>query len=379
MELKFLRVQDFRNLAHVELEPGPRFNLFAGRNGQGKTNLLEAVYLLASLKSFRSPKNQDLIAWGKPQAVVEGLVDRAGQERRACVEVSPKGKRVLLNGHTVARLSNFFGSLNAIVFSPDDVRLLRDEPNDRRRFLDRAIFNCEAGYLSDVVAYEEVLRQRNALLKDREPSAMLLDVYDEQLATLGAVVLRRRLSYLKEYTPIFEQIFASIFLGEELGALEVRLSYDQGWWRPGRAALQEEPPDEKDAQEALWLALKATRGEDLRRQFTSRGPHRDDLSLQLAGHSARSFASQGQQRALVLALKITEVQLFQQRRGFRPLLLLDDVSSELDRVRNRFLFSFLRQGEGQVFLSTTHRDHILLEDHVASFDVGEGQVRRAAS
>jgi DNA replication and repair protein RecF len=168
-------------------------------------------------------------------------------------------------------------------------------------------------------------------------------------------------------------------LGEELGALEVRLSYDQGWWRPGRAALQEEPPDEKEAQEALWLALKATRGEDLRRQFTSRGPHRDDLSLQLAGHSARSFASQGQQRALVLALKITEVQLFQQRRGFRPLLLLDDVSSELDRVRNRFLFSFLRQGEGQVFLSTTHRDHILLEDHVASFEVGEGQVRRAAS
>jgi DNA replication and repair protein RecF len=376
MELKYLRVHHFRNLASVSLDLDPRFNLFSGRNGQGKTNLLEAVYLLSALKSFRTARNQELLAWDQPEAVVEALVDRAGHERRARVEINAQSKRVLLNDLPIRQLSRFFGSLNAVVFSPDDIRLLKGSPDGRRQFLDRAIFNCEAGYLADVMAYEGVLKQRNALLKDASSNKTLLEVYDEQLASAGAVLLRRRALWLRDYAPFFVRAFAAIFLGDDReDPLQAELAYETAWLGPLSAPLLERAPEEAFCQDALLVALRASRGEDLRRKFTTRGPHRDDLGFRLAGHEARAFASQGQQRSLVLALKVAEVQLFEARRGFRPILLLDDVSSELDRVRNRFLFDFLCQSAGQVFLTTTHRDHILLDQQLTAFHVENGEVQ----
>lgn len=375
MELKYLRLQDFRNLASVQIEPISGFNIFTGANGQGKTNLLEAVYLLSAVKSFRTQKNSDLIAWDKPQAIVEGRVDRAGQERSARIEVSPQGKKVHLNGSLVRKLSRFFGSLNAIVFAPDDIQILKEGPSERRRFLDRAIFNCEASYLADVMSYENVLKQRNALLKDPRSNKTLLEIYDEQLASSGAQVVSRRLAYLREYIPIFCRTFSEIFAGEPEAsseALRATMEYESAWFGPKGLDMVSEAPEASELKETLLNALKAARGEDLRRRFTSRGPHRDDLILNLGGRLAKSFASQGQQRGLVLAMKISEVQIFQERRGFRPILLLDDVSSELDRVRNRFLFDFLAQSPGQVFISTTHRDHILIEGESACFHVENG-------
>lgn len=375
MELKYLRIHNFRNLATVSFAPDPRFNVFAGRNGQGKTNLLEAVYLLSAVKSFRNAKNVDLLAWEQEEALVEGLVDRAGHERKVRIEVGPRSKRVLLNDQPVRQLSRFFGSLNAIVFAPDDIRMVKGGPEGRRKFLDRAIFNCEAGYLADIMAYEDVLKQRNALLKESHSNKTLLEVYDEQLADSGAKVLLRRLHWLRSYTPLFVEAFAAIFLGEDRDTpLQAEIAYEQSWLGPVSDSLLEMALDEDSCREALRTALRASRGEDIRRKFTTRGPHRDDLSILLAGHSARQFASQGQQRALVLALKVAEVQLFEDRKGFRPILLLDDVSSELDRIRNRFLFDFLQQSAGQVFITTTHRDHILLDQRVTCFQVDQGQI-----
>ncbi len=316
-----------------------------------------------------------MIAWDHPEGVIEGLIDRAGAQRRARIEIHPRGKRVFLNGQLVRKLSRFFGNLNAIVFSPDDIALVKGAPDGRRKFLDRCIFNCEASYLADAMAYEGVLKQRNALLKDSGGSKALLDVYDEQLATFGAVLVRRRLIWLQEFAPLFAETFSSIFSGEETEIpLRARIDYQQAWLGPLDDSLLETVPEQDFCQDALYAALRASRNEDLRRRFTTRGPHRDDLDLLLETRSAKSFASQGQQRAIVLALKIAEVCLFERRRGFRPILLLDDVSSELDRARNRFLFDFLRRSEGQVFITTTHRDHILLEEEVSTFEVDAGQV-----
>lgn len=384
MELSYLRIEDFRNLARLEVEPGPRFNVFCGANGQGKTNLLEAVYMLSAVKSFRPQRNPEMIRWGAQAAIIEGAVERAGEQRVARIEITPTGKAVHLNDSPVHNLSRFFGSLNAIVFSPDDLSILKGGPAERRQFLDRAIFNISAAYLADAVGYQKVLKQRNALLRNDRPDPGLMDIYDEQLAELGGAIARRRLEFMREFKPLFRQSFEAIFSGAHQespqtwdglppATPEVELVYEARW-RSGP------PPAEgdADAQEALTdqlaMALSASRGEDIRRGFTTRGPHRDDLGLSLGGHSARTFASQGQQRAMVLSMKIAEVRLFQERRGFRPILLLDDVSSELDRTRNRFLFDFLGQHPGQVFITTTHRDHILLDEDVTTFKVQDGLV-----
>ncbi len=370
MELSYLRVEDFRNLHGVELEPGLRFNIVCGPNGQGKTNLLEAIYLLSALKSFRRHNNGDLIRSGQRQAVVEGRIERAGVERVARVGISPQGKRVTLNGAAVQKLSNFFGSLNAIVFAPDDLSIIKGGPSGRRQFVDRAIFNLSAGFLVDAVGYEKILKQRNTALRgDPGKSRLLLDVYDEQLAERGAAVARRRLEFLQEFRPMFLETFAAIFGGADgVAAPKMKLSWQSQWRNPSG------DDSEQSMAEQLQMALAAARNEDIRRGHTTRGPHRDDLVISMDGQSMQKFASQGQQRAAVLAMKIAEVRLFQERRGFRPILLLDDVSSELDRSRNRFLFDFLSQHPGQVFISTTHRDHILLQDDVKTFNVLAGEV-----
>lgn len=376
MLLSHLRIGDFRNLAFIDIQPGPWFNVVCGPNGQGKTNLLEAIYLLSAVKSFRPQKNKELIRWGQPEARVEGLIERAGQQRQATIDISPQGKRVSLNGSPVQRLNDFFGSLNAIVFAPDDLSIIKGGPTERRQFLDRAIFNLSAGFLIDAVAYRKILHQRNAALKssDRRGGRLLLDVYDEQLASLGAILARRRLQYVSLFAPRFIDTFKAIFGGQQQGdhdadlhIPEVSVSYHAPW--------RQDHDDDQDAlQQQLAMALAASRNDDFRRGFTTRGPHRDDLTLTMNGRPFRAFASQGQQRAAVLAMKIAEVSLFQDQRGFRPILLLDDVSSELDRTRNRFLFQFLCQEPGQVFISTTHRDHILLEQDVVTFNVNAGDV-----
>ena len=384
MELSRLAIRNFRNLREVELKPGPRFNVLSGMNGQGKTNLLEAVYILGAVKSLRAQRNGDLIAWGEKKAVVAGEIVREGQHRSARVEVARNGKRVYLSDMLVRNLSEFFGTLSSVVFSPDDLMMLKGGPSERRRFVDRAVFNARAGYLADVQAYEAVLKQRNAILKKDNPAPVLLEVYDEQLADYGAQVTSSRLRYLAEFEPLFFDTFRQIFAGDQgaeplLGAEiaeTVAMAYAASWIGDGSVAVSGELPDKATLEVAMTSALKSSLTDDIRRGFTTVGPHRDDLSLTLLDRDARSFASQGQMRAMVLAMKIAEIRVLTERFGNTPVLLLDDVSSELDRFRNRHLFEMLERHPGQVFITTTHRSYIALEGDVASFEVRAGQVER---
>ena len=201
MELQHLKIENFRNLQRIELTPGKRFNVFYGANGQGKTNLLEAVYLLSSVKSFRNSKNADLVRWSQQLAFIEGYIDRAGHQRTARIDISPSSKRVSLNGSSIRNLSNFFGTHNTVVFSADDMMIIKGRPSDRRQFLNRAVFSARSSYLADVQAYEHVLRQRNVLLRDPRHHKALLEVYNEQLSELGALIAQRRLEFLSDFRP----------------------------------------------------------------------------------------------------------------------------------------------------------------------------------
>ena len=373
MLLKAIRLRHFRNLSQVHLTPHPRFNLLFGANGQGKTNLLEAIYILSALKSFRPQTTQTLIELGQPLATLEALVDRGGQERIVRIELGEKGRRVFLNESPITQLSTFFGTLNVVFFGPEDIALLKGPPSGRRRFIDRAIFNAHPSYASQTAQYDEILKQRNALLKAPSPNPQLLEVYDEQLIQYGAILVERRLSFLHAFRPVFERVFSQIF--DPLFTAEIR--YQSDWFLPPHPDQEEEGalPPRVEIERQLGQALEDHRHEARARGHTLVGPHRDDLEVTLNGMDARLYASQGQHRALVLAMKSAEITYLEERFNFAPILLLDDVSSELDRTRNKFLFDFLKaRQDGQVFITTTHRDYILLQDHLTLYQVHQGGI-----
>ena len=370
MLVRSLRLRDFRNLSAVDIEPDARFNVIVGSNGQGKTNLLESVYLLAALKSFRALRNAALVRNGTESAYCAAWIDRGGVRREVELTLKPRGRKIRLNGNAVRRVSDFFGLVNAVSFCPEDVTVLRDSPGDRRRFLDRMIFNANPKYASEMADYESALKNRNALIKDGiVRDRQLLEVYDQQLIDHGIRVIERRRDHITAIRPELVRTFSEIFGdGFDPGiAYAVRFMDD----RPDHDAILE---DRDALEDAYASALAAARRRDLARGFTTIGPHRDDFTTELLGNPMRDFASQGQHRAFVLALKITEIRSLREQLGHYPILLLDDVSSELDPQRNEKLFDFLSTIEGQVFITTTDVDYVRLHHEFRRFDVSCGEV-----
>lgn len=376
MLLEEVHFRHFRNLVDVRLNPHQRFNILAGNNGQGKTNFLEAIYLLSAMKSFRpSTTNASLLNFEQNQAVLEARVERSGSERIVRVEVGERGKRVFLNENPVKNLSEFFGTVNVVMFGPEDIYLLKGGPSERRRFIDRAIFNAHPAYASEASNFEEILKNRNALLKSERYDAKLFEVYNEQFCEYAATLIVRRLDFIHHFRPVLQTTFRSIFNEDFETAIEYALRWPSSKM-PYDAPLSELRHDRPAVIELLLQGLAQSVREERARKFTVIGPHRDDLNTLLNGRDVKTFASQGQHRAFVLAMKIAEITYLEQRYHFSPILLLDDVSSELDRERNRYLFDFLRAREqGQVFITTTHRDYILLDDDVSTYQVQEGAIQ----
>lgn len=372
MLLRALRLRHFRNISAATITPHHRFNIFAGPNGQGKTNLLEAIYLLSAVKSFRSGvQNAALVEFGEEEAMLEARVERGGLDRIVRVDIGGRGKKVFVNENPVRHLADFFGTLNVVTFGPEDISLLKGSPSERRRFIDRAIFNARPAFAAESSAYEDILKHRNALLKAPRLDRALLGVYDDQLVQYGADILLRRMEFLAEFVPVLRRVFGQIFSPD----LQADLTYAPGWMAQPTQYAAEQVLDRGEVEGLLADALARTADEERDRGHTLVGPHRDDLVTTLNGMDVKTFASQGQHRAFVLAMKIAEITHLEERYHFAPILLLDDVSSELDRERNRFLFDFLRhRQEGQVFITTTHRDYILLDEDVEVFDVRSGQV-----
>jgi DNA replication and repair protein RecF len=364
VRIRELKAEGWRNLEPLTLVPGERLSVLYGDNGQGKTNVLEAAYYLAVLRSFRTSHADDLIRRGHQDvpARLRAEILHRGLERRFEVELRPTGRIARLDGKTVRGTAAALGAVSVVLFVPEDLLLPRAAPATRRRFLDLAVFNIERSYYEEASAYQKVLKNRNALLKRGPADPMLLDTYDEQLARTGARVVMRRRGLVDALLPLFRDHFRALH-----SELPVSLAYTSD-------ADVARADDEAGVRAALQAGLAARRGLDERRRFTGFGPHTDDLDIGLAGAPARSHASQGQLRSLVLALKLAELSNVEARLGDPPVLLLDDVPSELDPARRGLLFDVIARLDCQTLISVTERDIVPAQPARRDFLVRAGTV-----
>jgi DNA replication and repair protein RecF len=313
-----------------------------GRNGQGKTNLLEAVYFLCTLKPLRASRLLELVRFQTATARVAGDFALGGARREIAVEIRDGLREASVDGKRTRALEEYFGGVSVVAFTPDDLAVVKGAPEERRTLLDRAVFNRFPGFLRASRTYLRALRSRNRLLKDGAAHDYL-EAYDETLAEAGSRILALRRDLLAELAPRAEATVASI----------AQLSGARYTYTPVHLEMDFALADVEMLAEALRRALRARLSRDQERGFTSVGPHADDLDIALDGHPARAFASQGQARALVLGWKIAEIENLRASLGRSPLLLLDDVSSELDPDRNAFLMRYLSGSGAQVLLTTT--------------------------
>jgi DNA replication and repair protein RecF len=356
LRVERLILRGFRNLADLDLSPGPRFNVLAGHNGQGKSNLLEAIDYLGSLRSFRGAGREDLIGHGAERALLAARFAAAPVPLKAQIRLSrTEVRRLALGDKRPRSTSAWVGALPMVLFHPGDVGLVGGPPEGRRAFLDRVLEQMDPTYARAAAAYTKALRSRNRLLKQEQADVRSITAYDELLASAGAVLGQSRARLADDLKPRVEDAFREV-AGEEV-ALQVT-------YRP-----RVEP-----TMEAIRRALAGSLAKDRARGFTAEGPHGDDLALTVGARGARHHASQGQHRMMVLSLKVAELEVLGRRIGQVPVLLLDDVSSELDPVRNRRLFTLLDRLGGQVFLTTTQPDLIRLDEGRVDFAVASGRV-----
>jgi len=337
VRLRSISGRCFRNLAPFSVAPHEQFTVIFGANGQGKTNLLESVYYVLCLKSLHGGRLKELIRHGEEQAELGAILERGGVEDRIQVRIESGARSVSLNEKAKPALERYFQGTAVVAFTPADLGVIRGKPDLRRRYLDRAVFNRWPEYLGECREYLYFLKARNRLLREHA-NPMLRQSFEGPMAERGARMLRRRREWIAEMRPVLEPAFAAIARMTE--SLDLR--YVGGI-----------EGDEAENREWLTAQLRETLDVDLERGFTSVGPHADDLSFRMGGHSARTYASQGQVRALVLALKVAEIENLKAQLGFAPLLLLDDVSSELDGERNRALMDYLGATTSQVLMTTT--------------------------
>jgi DNA replication and repair protein RecF len=364
VEVHTLRLMDFRNYASAQVELGPGVNVVVGRNGQGKTNLLEALYVLSAVGSYRAPTNAALVRHDTERAVIRAAARTRGRDIEIAAEIRRTGGiRLLVNRVPLDRAREMESMLGAVLFSPEDLSLVKGGPEERRRYLDHAAARGRAAIAARRQELDRALKQRNGVLRAAQVNRRALrtlEVWDEQLARIGAAVVHNRLNVLEALRPHIHRRHGEV--GVDAG--EVELVYRAAWLEneapapAGEEAAARLPGSGGDDDRAAGLeatlraALAASLDRDIERGVTSAGPHRDDLEIRLAGAEVRSFASQGEQRSIALALRLGERDLAADVLGEDPILLLDDVFSELDEGRRAQLGELIRS-TGQAIVTTT--------------------------
>lgn len=368
MHVSRIATTAFRNLVDQSVELCPRFNLLFGDNGHGKTNFLEAVYLAASLSSFRTRRTREMIRWGGAEAGVKAWVESEGTERSLEV-VLEEGRRVARVDEKTARASSsYLGVLSVVLFSPDDVRIPGAAAAERRGLLDRGIAMLWPGYYDVCAEYRRVVQQRNRLLKQPGARQMraALEAYTAKLVQVGARIVLARRRYVAKLGPRCTEVYRSITDGQTAASL--------GYLAPapllGEATL---PSIER----ALTAEAEQRTVEEHARKASLVGPHAHDLELLLDAQPLRVYGSQGQRRSVMLALRVAQVLEGYERLGRYPVLLLDDVSSELDARSTKYLFDFLGQIPCQALLSTVRVELVPLRQNTIKFQCIKGEIRVA--
>jgi DNA replication and repair protein RecF len=329
MNIEKVQVANFRNHAGSTLELSPGINVLVGRNAQGKTNLLEAVFLTCVGRGWRTNKDKEMINFASDAARVRTVVKRKFGNVEVEINLSRNAKKTIkINGIPVQRMGELMGQVNCVFFSPDELRLVKDAPADRRRFLDIDISQIDKAYFYGLLKYNKILLQRNALLKSRtEDIESGLDIWDGQLAKAGAFVIARRIDFVARLRQGVTKVHGFLTNEKE----EICVGYERITEGAGDDGGLEILMPQLEQQ--FLAQLQASREKDVRLRTTSVGPHRDDLRITIDGKDVRHFASQGQQRTVALSLKLAELEIFREATGEMPVLLLDDVFSELDAER----------------------------------------------
>lgn len=346
MRIESLELNNFRNYRSATVKFGDGLNVLHGKNASGKTNLLESVYLCSIFKSPRTSKDKELVKLGEDSATVKLTVARKFRSHTIILHIDSQGKKkVVVDGVPILRAGELLGTLGVVFFSPDEMKLVKEAPSERRRFLDVGLSQQQKSYFISLQRYGKTLKQKNNLLKEYRHSSNIddmLDVWDMGLAKEGALIIKRRLQYISTLNAAAGK-FHNIISGQKE---ELKLSYENG--------MSEEALLSDDLEQYLLRAIKAAREKDKELGFCTVGPHRDDIKIELDGKDSRKFASQGQQRTVALSMKLGEVVIFRDGIGEPPVLLLDDVLSELDETRQNLL---LKMTQGfQTILTCTEYD-----------------------
>jgi DNA replication and repair protein RecF len=371
VQINELTLKDYRNYEALTLKFQNQVNVILGENAQGKTNLMESIYVLALARSHRTPRDRELIRWDKPFArITGGFTNRNGPMEMEVI-FSKQGKKVKVNAIEKKRLSDYIGTCTIVMFAPEDLTLVKGSPQIRRRFLDIEMGQINSVYLYYLSQYYKVLKQRNQWLKElrerkREADEAMLDVMTEQLTVSGAEVLKRRFAFTAKLEEWARPIHHDISRGKE----ELSVYYEPTVDVDASMTIEE-------IRQALQKEFSRVKEQEMRRGTTQIGPHRDDLAFYVNGRNIQTFGSQGQQRTTALSLKLAEIELIHENTGEYPILLLDDVLSELDDHRQTHLLNSIR-GRVQTFVTTTSVegiDHHLL-DEAATFYVEEGTISK---
>lgn len=361
MKITEFRAEQYRNLQQISFVPDSGVNVIFGENGQGKTNIIESIWMFTGCHSFRTHKHAELIEKGKREAKVSLSFVAHSMENDAVLTIGQK-REFLLNGVPVESPRKFLGEFQSVVFSPSSLSIVQDAPSERRKSLDIAVSMVKPAYAVHLMKYSKLLANRNALLKQIPMGVPenYLDAWDEELARVGACLTQYRLSYADRLARIASEIYKEISGGRE----ELRLEYKQ--------SSKSFAVDEYELTENIFIALQKSRETDIRRQMTGVGPHKDDLDIKIGDLSARFYGSQGQQRSAALALKLAEAYIVKELSGEYPIILLDDVMSELDSKRQTYLLEYLKNW--QVFLTCCDLSHFSKLSESKTFRIENGRL-----
>ena len=360
MRIKNISIENFRNIKELNLEFDD-VNIIWGENAQGKTNLIEAIFLFTGSKSFRGAKDSQLIKMGEEQSRLK--IDFEGSGREQYAEINIKNKRTAsLNGVKKKSTAQLSDEIKAVIFSPVHLNMIKDGPGERRKFVDAALCQIKSNYRNLLKEYNRSLNQRNILLKDLKNNPeldSLLYIWNKNLAISGAKIVYQRLKYIEALSPYVKDIFSGISSGNE----EIELKYQ---------SFDDFTADVAEIEKKLLRALENNKIQDMMNRATSVGPHRDDIEILINNTSARIDGSQGQQRSCVLALKLAEASLLEQITKKEPIALLDDVMSELDEKRQDYILNHIKNR--QVFITCCDKETILRLKEGKTFHIEKGKL-----
>ncbi|MBA9028085.1 DNA replication/repair protein RecF [Peribacillus huizhouensis] len=370
MYIEQLKLKNYRNYIDMELHFENKVNVILGENAQGKTNVMESIFVLAMAKSHRTSNDKELIRWDEEYAKIDGRVKKRNTSIPLELVISKKGKKAKSNHIEQQKLSQYVGNMNVVMFAPEDLHLVKGSPQGRRRFIDMEIGQVSPVYLHDMSQYQKILQQRNHYLKllqtRKQVDKAMLDVLTEQFIQYAVKILQRRFQFLTLLQKWAEPIHSGISRGLEMLKIEYKPSLDVS-----------ESSNLSKMIEVFQEKFVKIQGREIERGITLIGPHRDDLVFFVNGRDVQTYGSQGQQRTTALSLKLAEIELIHSEMGEYPILLLDDVLSELDDYRQSHLLNTI-QGKVQTFVTTTSVegiDHQTLRD-ASTFHVNQGNVTK---